>query len=405
MKRLTWPRASFAFAASLVLPLALAVFGCGSRPSGQTSASTQTPAVNAVASPAAVPAAPPERKIDFKIGIMTGTVSQGEDEFRAGQMVIRTYGADHVKHVTYPDNFMNEQETVIAQLVGLADDPAVKVIVIGQAIPGSVAALRKIREKRPDIKVAFISAHEDPDIVNREADVSIQPDELARGKTIVGVAKRMGATDLVHYSFPRHMSQELLARRRDIMRAEAERQGIHFHFVTAPDPMGEGGLSATQQFVTEDVPRELKTYGQKTAFFSTNCGMMDPMIKSVVTNGGYIPEQCCPSPTHGYPTALGIAIPADKAGDMSYINAENKRIIAEHHMTGHFATWPVPEVMLSIRAMTDLLVDAQQGKANYKDPATVKAYMEHLAGVPITLNKYDTAKGNSYLFLVSNIYY
>jgi hypothetical protein len=74
-------------------------------------------------------------------------------------------------------------------------------------------------------------------------------------------------------------------------------------------------------------------------------------------------------------------------------------------MTGHFATWPVPEVMLSIRAITDLLVDAAEKKANYKDPATVKASMEEHAGVPITLTKYDEKKGNSYLFLVSNIYY
>ena len=352
-----------------------------------------------------VASAPPERAIAFKIGIMTGTVSQGEDEFRAAQMIIKKYGADHVKHVTYPDNFMNEQETVIAQLVGLSDDPDVKVILVGQAVPGSIPALRKIREKRPDIKIAFVEAHEDPAMVNASVDISIQPDQLARGRTIVGVAKTMGVTDLIHYSFPRHMSQELLARRRDIMKAEAAKQGITFHFVTAPDPMGEGGLNATQQFVLEDVPRELKTYGPKTAFFSTNCGMMDPMIKAVVTNGGYIPEQCCPSPTHGYPTALGIAIPPDKAGDMVYINAENKRVIAEHHMTGHFATWPVPEVMLSIRAMADLMVDSVEGKADYKDPAQVKAYMERLAGVPITLTKYDENKGNSYLFLVSNVYY
>ena len=134
--------------------------------------------------------------------------------------------------------------------------------------------------------------------------------------------------------------------------------------------------------------------------------MMDPMIKSVVTNGGYIPEQCCPSPTHGYPTALGISIPPDKAGDMEYISTENRRVIAEHHMTGHFATWPVPEVMLSIRAMTDLLVDSVEGKADYKDQATVKKYMESLsAGHAITMTKYDEKKGNSYLFLVSDIYY
>ena len=74
-------------------------------------------------------------------------------------------------------------------------------------------------------------------------------------------------------------------------------------------------------------------------------------------------------------------------------------------MTGHFATWPVPEVMLSIRAVTDLLVDSAMKKANYKDEATVKASMEQHAGVPIKLSKYDEKKGNSYLFLVSNIYY
>ena len=347
----------------------------------------------------------PQVKIPFKIGIMVGTVSQGEDEFRAGQMVVAKYGQDHVKMVTYPDNFMQEQETVISQLVGLSSDPEVKVIVVGQAIPGTIAAVRKIREKRPDILIGMIEAHEDPDMVNATADISIQPDQLARGRTIVEVAKKMGVTDLVHYSFPRHMSQPLLARRRDIMKSAAAANGIKFHFVTAPDPMGEGGLPATQQFVMEDVPRELKQYGPKTAFFSTNCGMMDPMIRTVLNNGGYVPEQCCPSPTHGYPTALGIAIPPDKAGDFAYINAENKKVIAEHNMTGHFATWPVPEVMLSIRAVTDLLVDSTMKKADYKDQATVKASMESHAGVPITLTKYDEKKGNSYLFLVSNIYY
>jgi hypothetical protein len=289
--------------------------------------------------------------------------------------------------------------------VGLSDDPEVKIILVGQSVPGSLPGVRKIREKRPDIKIAFVEPHEDPAMVNATVDIAVQPDQLARGRTIIEVAKTMGVTDFVHYSFPRHMSQELLARRRDIMKATAAQNGIKFHFVTAPDPMGEGGLNATQQFVLEDVPRELKTYGPKTAFFSTNCGMMDPMIKAVITEGGYIPEQCCPSPTHGYPTALGIAIPPDKAGDMAYINAENKRVIAEHKMTGHFATWPVPEAMLSLRAVTDLMVDSVEGKADYKDPAQVKAYMERLAGVPITLAKYDDSKGNSYLFLVGNVYY
>lgn len=345
------------------------------------------------------------RKIDFKIGIMTGTVSQGEDEFRAAQMLTARFGEDHIRHVTYPDNFMNEQETVIAQLVGLADDPEVKVIIAGQAIPGSLPGLRKIREKRPDILIAFIEPHEDPAMVNAAADISIQPDQLARGRTIIETAKTMGVTDFVHYSFPRHMSQELLARRRDIMKETCEANGMKFHFVTAPDPMAEGGLAASQQFITEDVPRELKQFGEKTAFFSTNCGMQDPLIRTVLNEGGYVPEQCCPSPTHGYPTALGIGIPPEKAGDFAYINAENKRVIAEHGKSGHFSTWPVPEVILAIRATADLLADTIEKKADYKDSATVKKYLEEKAGVPVTLSKYDASKGNSYLLLVGNIYY
>src|SRR2546425_8324646 len=211
--------------------------------------------------------------------------------------------------VTYPDNFMQEQETVISELVGLASDPDVKVIVVGQAVPGTVAAVRKIREKRPDILTGMIEPHEDPDIVNQAADISIQPDQLARGRTIIAVAKKMGVTDLVHYSFPRHMSMELIARRRDIMKSAATANGIKFHFVTAPDPMGEGGLPATQQFVMEDVPRELKQYGPKTAFFSTNCGMMDPMIRTVLNNGGDGSQQGRPHPPPRDPAAPGVARP------------------------------------------------------------------------------------------------
>ena len=335
---------------------------------------------------------------------MTGTVSQNEEEFRAGQQLAARYG-DRIKHVTYPDNFMQEQETVIAQLVGLAADPAVKVIVVGQAIPGTIAGARKIREQRPDILIGFVEPHEDPAMVNEAADIAVQPDQLERGRTIIAEAAAMGAKKFIHYSFPRHMSQELLARRRDIMKEACAEKGLDFQFVTAPDPMAEGGLPATQQFVLEDVPREVKKYGPQTAFFSTNCGMQDPLIRSVLANGGYVPEQCCPSPTHGYPTALGIAVPPDKAGDIAYINSENRRIIAEHNMTGHFGTWIAPESMVAIRAVTNLLVDAVEKKMDYKDQATVQKYLADEAGAAVKIRKYDEKQGNQYLFLLDHIVY
>jgi len=341
----------------------------------------------------------------FKIGLMTGTVSQNEEEFRAGQQVEAKYPG-RVKHVTYPDNFMQEQETVIAQLTGLAADPEVKVIVVGQAVPGSVEAARKIREQRPDILIGFIEPHQDPVLVNAACDIAVLPDQMERGNTIIAEAAAMGAKTFVHYSFPRHMSQELLARRRDIMKAAAAKQGIKFEFVTAPDPMAEGGLPATQQFVLEDVGRELEKFGPATAFFSTNCGMQEPMIKSVLTAGkGYVPEQCCPSPSHGYPGALGISIPKEKAGDMSYIVAENKRIIAEHNMSGHFGSWVAPESMVALRAVVDLLVHAVEQKADPKNMEQVQQYLvAEAGGAPVTIRRYDD-NGNQYMVLLDHEVY
>jgi hypothetical protein len=349
-------------------------------------------------------APPPSADEPFRIGIMTGTVSQNEEEFRAGQQVAAKYG-DRVKHVSYPDNFMTEQETVIAQLTGLASDPLVKVIIVGQAVPGSVAGARKIREQRPDILIAFIEPHEDPAVVNVAADLIVQPDQLERGRTIVEEARAMGAQHFVHYSFPRHMSQQLLADRRDRMKQACEESGLDFLFVTAPDPMAEGGLPATQQFVLEDQPRQVKKLGAETAFFSTNCGMQEPLIRSVLQHGGYVPEQCCPSPTHGYPTALGIGIPPDKAGDIAYINSENRRVIAEHQMSGHFGTWVAPESMVALRAAANLLVDAVDGKADPKDMATVQRYLQDEAGAPVRIRRYDENVGSQYLILLDHLVY
>jgi len=340
----------------------------------------------------------------FKIGIMTGTVSQGEEDFRGGEQVERKYPG-RVKHVTYPDNFSSELETVVAQLTGLAADPAVKVIIVGQAIPGSVTAARKIREMRPDILIGFIGPHEDPDVVNAACDLATQPDQIARGVTIIATAQQMGARNFVHYSFPRHMSQLLLAQRRDIMKKECEKRGMHFYFVTAPDPTAEGGLPAAQQFILEDIPRELAKLGPATAFYSTNDGMQEPMIKAILTaKAGYFVEQDVPAPTAGYPGALGIKIPPDKAGDMTFINAENKRLIAERGMSGHFGTWSQPLDMVCIRAFTDLLVDAVDHKADYHDSTTVQRYLEKEAGGPVRMRKYDP-KGNQWLVVLDHVTY
>ena len=88
---------------------------------------------------------------NWKIGIVTGTVSQGEEEFVAAKEYVDEYGEDRVIHRTYPDKFMEEQETTISLIVEMASDPDVKAIVVCQAVPGTAAAIEKVKETRDDI--------------------------------------------------------------------------------------------------------------------------------------------------------------------------------------------------------------------------------------------------------------
>ena len=84
----------------------------------------------------------------WKIGIMTGTVTQGEEEFRAAQEVLAKYGPEHVILMTYPDKFMDEQETTIANMVSMASDPDVGALIICQAVPGTSPGIDAKRAQR-----------------------------------------------------------------------------------------------------------------------------------------------------------------------------------------------------------------------------------------------------------------
>ena len=373
---------------SRILPLlaVVVIFGCGG--DGGSATTDQVEA--------------DPNKLTFKLGIMTGTVSQGEDEYRGAERIIKRYGADRIKHVTYPDNFMVEQETMIAQILNLAADPEVKAIILAQGVPGSMAAMKKVRELRPEMIFILDNPHEDPHQVAGYADLCLIPDDLKRGETIVQLAHQMGATNFVHYSFPRHMSQELLARRKDIMEKTAKGLGMGFVYINAPDPTGDQGLPGAQKFILEDVPREIAQYGKDTAFFSTNCGMQEPLIRAVMDNGAIFPEQCCPSPTHGYPGALGIAISKEQAGDMAQIRNAIQQKVADQNQSGRMATWPVSIGIVTIEAAADLAIQAVKGEIKLTDPQVVEAAMEKAAGVDVTIVPFE-GKDNYYLVLMESV--
>lgn len=335
----------------------------------------------------------------FKIGVITGTVSQGEDEYRGAEAMIKKY-PDLIIHKTYPDNFMAEQETYISQVTSLAADRNVKAIVINQAVPGTLAAIKKVKELRPDMLFFVGEPHEDLALVGAAVDFGFKPDDAERGKTIPQIAKSMGAKTFVHYSFPRHMAMQELSNRRDIMIEECKRLGINFVFVTAPDPMAEGGLPAAQQFILEDVPRQVNKYGKDTAFFSTNCGMQEPLIKAVMQTKALYPEQCCPSPTHGYAGAIGLEVTDDMKGNYVKIFAAIEAKVVAAGMAGRMATWPVPGPYLQTTANVEIAKKVLEGTLSLKDEKGIQAAIEASAGQKLALFRRNT--GNAFVYLVNS---
>ena len=116
----------------LALVMVMSLAACGAK----TEAPAATEAAPAVTEAVAEAVEEVATNDNWKVAIMTGTVSQGEEEFRAAEKAIATWGADHIITATYPDNFMSEMETTVSTLVGFASDPDVKAIVMCQAVPG-----------------------------------------------------------------------------------------------------------------------------------------------------------------------------------------------------------------------------------------------------------------------------
>lgn len=92
-----------------------------------------------------------DNTVPYKIGIVTGSVSQSEDDRRGAEAFQKEYGEDMVQLAIYPDNFTEETETTIQSIVNLSADPLMKAIIVNQAVPGTTEAFRKIKETRPDI--------------------------------------------------------------------------------------------------------------------------------------------------------------------------------------------------------------------------------------------------------------
>jgi len=393
---------SAALAAMMVFSLA----GCRSAEPAPTQApTTAAPAESTVAGDtAAETAAETEAAASYKIGIITGTSSQNDEEITQAKMMKEKYG-DMIVTSTYPDNFTSEVETLISNAVSMASDPDLKAIVWCQAVPGTSAAIDKVRETRPDMIFIVGTPGEDPDVIDPKADIVFQVDEPGCGIVLPPQAASQGAKTMIHYSFPRHMSYSLIVARHENLKKYCAENNIELVDVTAPDPTGDSGITGAQQFIVEDVPRQVEKYGVDTVFFTTNCGMQEPLIRTVFEQGAIYSLQCCPSPFHAFPASLNIDMAGHEA-DVDYMLEQIQAKVTEYDMGGRVSTWGVPCNMLFVEAGVEYAKKVLDGETNgvVLDDAVLRATVQECAGdIQMTLVNYEDASGvaqdNHYLVM------
>lgn len=306
----------------LVIIMSFSLFGCQSEPTDGEKAET------------------PSNSDTYKIGVVTPTLSTSEDEFRAGAEMAEKY-PEIVTHITLPENFNAELETGISQILSLSDDPEMKAIIVNSGQSGLLPAFEKIKAKRPDI-LTIATMLDEPELMAKFVDVSFSTDWVRRGRTIPMKAKEMGAKTFIHYSFPTHLAKEVVAARRAEMEKTCKEIGLEYVEVITPDPQAGDGPTAMQQFLKEDIPRQIAKYGKDTNIFGTNCPMYDVIIDEALKQKFTVAEQCCPTPTQAYPTVMNLEIPEKDLGNYDKINEMITEKSKAAGMTGRLSGWAMP---------------------------------------------------------------
>jgi hypothetical protein len=246
---------------------------------------------------------------NFHIAVVTGDAVQGAEDVLAAYELLKRYGNEKdggmIKHVIYPDEFLNDPDAMSKAIEDLASDSLLKVVAVNQSIPGTAEGFRRLRAARPDVLLLAGEPHEDPELLAENADLVVMADYKSRGYLLANSAKKLGADTFVYITFDRHLSYETVLEQCLISKEAASDLRLKFAVEIAPDP-AEVGTEEARQFILDKFPGWLKKYGKKTAFYATNDAHTVPLISKIVELGGYFVEPDIPSTLMGYPDAFDL---------------------------------------------------------------------------------------------------
>lgn len=346
-------------------------------------------------------------KDEYHIAIVTPTLSTSEDEYRAGEEMAKKY-PDIVKHLTLPENFEEEIETCISTIVSAADDPLMKAVIVVSGQSGLIPAFQQIKEKNPDIFTVTAPIFDEPEMMSEYIDLNLDTNWLERGRTIVEKANKMGAKTFVHYSFPTHLSKPLISARRDMMKDTCKKLGMEFVEVVTPDPQTGDSVEAMQQFLQEDIPRQIKKYGKDTNIFGSNCPMYDVIIKEALELKYTVAEQCCPTPTQAYPTVLGLEISEEDQTNFTKINEMISEKVDAAGMKGRLSGWPISVTVYMPEFAVEVAKEVIENDFDYLDAKKLNELTKEKFDVEVDYTKLED-KGktfdNYFVMLMESIFY
>ncbi|MDR1081918.1 MAG: DUF3798 domain-containing protein, partial [Deltaproteobacteria bacterium] len=339
----------------------------------------------------------PVRDAPFRIAVVTPADAEDEDLLTGMEIIYAKYGmasgGGYIAHSFFPESSMSEPPAAALAVERAASDPRVAAVVVTEGLPGTAAAFRNIRARRPEVKLLAADCREDTGLVAAAADLAVNPDFISRGYAIPWAARGMGAKSLVHASFPRHMSVESIFRRRVIMEEAARDLGLRFHYENVPDPTAEGGVRAARDFVELSMRSWLRAYGRDAAFFTTSKALAAPVIRSVLELGGIFVEADEPSPFLGFPEALELP-PGDAEAGRDHLMRSIESAIVSMGAGGRLGTWSASARQSKLLAMTELAMKAVTGEADPRDPANVDAAFDRTApGSDWKITRYSDGDG------------
>ena len=297
---------------------------------------------------------------NWKIAIVT-QLPWG-DEYNSAKELITKYGEDRIIHAIWP--ISHEEQLSIDVLGNIAADPDIKAIILQGSLYSGVAIDRARELRGDDIFIAAFNQYENVEVIAAKVDLILQVSNELTAELTAVQAKTMGADTIGFYSFERHLEIPTVVQRRERMKTKAEELGMKFVDLDAPDPI-RSSTSETQQFLTEDVPRQVAELGVNTAFYGTHCAMQAPLQRQVVQTGTLYPIPCCPSPFHRFPEVFNIPErqgtgefaqnPEGPEGDYIEITEPRDTIsfvddlraaIAAEGATGRLSTWPIWDTVM-----------------------------------------------------------